>query len=1267
MNNFLVGLAAFVIAVVAALFGIPKFVDWNAYRGVFEEEATRFIGRDVRVGGSVNLKLLPTPYFSFEKVRVADSDTSTGEPFFKAESVTVWLAVAPFLRGAVEASEIELNRPTVRLVLNATGGGNWQTFTGGQSTLPFTPKDVLLQSVRITDGTLSVREASGAERVGMASINGELSTAAIEGPYRFRGAYGEGSSRSELRLGTQTPDPDGAIRFKASHKTLSNNVSIGFDGRITRLDSTPQIDGELTVQAPMMKTKAVAAGPADPPAELKAQLFADTQAFKLSDIALTFEQQNRPQALTGEASGQWANGISITTTLAAIWLDLDQLIGLGESQSPLTALLDQTEILRGLAPATARATGTVTVEQANLGREAVNGVRLAFDSNDGVLKINELKLGLPGGSRADIQGQFAAKSSSFDGVVTIRGASVSRFSTWLSGGAVAISPLHDSVFAVRSRIISGASSLTAREFTAEMGATFVAGELGYGWQGRRQVSVQLSGAQLDLGSIIPTGPASADLDLMMLLGSALPDLDASVKVQVGKVLLPGRVYDDVNADIELKDRRLAINKFRLSGEGGYSVELDGDVRDLSIKPRGTLRGVASADTLEGVAAISQLLHLPDNWMSKSLQQTASLPLRVAGSANFGVSGNEPVIISADGTLGAVRVRASARLAKGYASWQATHGDYNLVLDAADPKTILALIGSGARNPRVDTPPAASAAARSQFRAVASGIVNDGLASLITFDAPDAALSFRGSVGANDKGLRIAGDIAARAADGQQVIQLLPGWRAIDLTGIPIDGVARLDLTGEVTRLQRIAFNIATTSVTGDVTVTPIASDGAVARRRIEGRLDAGDMSVASLFAPLLQRTGKPKVMQTSIWSEEPIDFTRLEGLEGVLEVTAGQMMLDDRIGLDDVKLAVAFSPKLVEVRSIEGNGLGGRWGGAWRLEQIAGGAALSGALRVTGANLEAVWQQAGRPGGANGIFNGVMTLSGRGTTVRSVVNSGSGSGSLDLGDTTISHLSPRGIVDAVDAAMSGPATEFGVVLRQRLLAARETLRMSLSPRVVPFAVADGALRLKPLAVELVDGLVRPTFGLDLSTLDVVSTWVIEAKVRPIGSAANSAPAKTDPSRPAASAAALPAVSFLTYGRLNQLDKATTTLDSETLERELAVRKMERDLQELERIRKLDEDRAREDLARRSANPPTEGTAQPGVALDQPAGFSTVVTPSPVVAPVVAPGTPPVTTEPPAVEVKPQAPAPRPANRPRADTKPSQPIVEQLWKKALGGG
>src|SRR5262249_4604997 len=128
MSNFIIALAVFVITIVGALFAVPYFIDWNGYRGVFEEEATRLLGRDVRVGGAVNLHVLPTPYFRFEKVRIADTSVNLQEPFFRAESLAVKLNIAPLFRGAVEANEIEFQRPVLHLALNDEDGWNWQSF-----------------------------------------------------------------------------------------------------------------------------------------------------------------------------------------------------------------------------------------------------------------------------------------------------------------------------------------------------------------------------------------------------------------------------------------------------------------------------------------------------------------------------------------------------------------------------------------------------------------------------------------------------------------------------------------------------------------------------------------------------------------------------------------------------------------------------------------------------------------------------------------------------------------------------------------------------------------------------------------------------------------------------------------------------------------------------------------------------------------------------------------------------------------------------------
>ena len=114
MNRFLLIIGGLLVGLLAALFVVPVFVDWTRYRGAFEEEATRLLGRDVRVGGKVNLRLLPAPYVRFEKVRISDADATLGEPFFRAEAFTLWLA--PTICSPLDKREGSPDRELLALV-----------------------------------------------------------------------------------------------------------------------------------------------------------------------------------------------------------------------------------------------------------------------------------------------------------------------------------------------------------------------------------------------------------------------------------------------------------------------------------------------------------------------------------------------------------------------------------------------------------------------------------------------------------------------------------------------------------------------------------------------------------------------------------------------------------------------------------------------------------------------------------------------------------------------------------------------------------------------------------------------------------------------------------------------------------------------------------------------------------------------------------------------------------------------------------------------
>ena len=84
MQTTLLGLAiAIILALVAALVA-PLVVDWNRYRTAFENEASRLTGLSVRVTGTIDARILPTPRIKLRNVEIGEAGH---EPRLRAGSL----------------------------------------------------------------------------------------------------------------------------------------------------------------------------------------------------------------------------------------------------------------------------------------------------------------------------------------------------------------------------------------------------------------------------------------------------------------------------------------------------------------------------------------------------------------------------------------------------------------------------------------------------------------------------------------------------------------------------------------------------------------------------------------------------------------------------------------------------------------------------------------------------------------------------------------------------------------------------------------------------------------------------------------------------------------------------------------------------------------------------------------------------------------------------------------------------------------------------
>ena len=607
-------------------------------------------------------------------------------------------------------------------------------------------------------------------------------------------------------------------------------------------------------------------------------------------------------------------------------------------------------------------------------------------------------------------------------------------------------------------------------------------------------------------------------------------------------------------EIELRGGRLRVPQLKVSSDEGFSLELEGDLDNVATRPKGVLRGVIGAESARAIQPLTELLGVPDTFRPGPSRAGTLVPLRLAGSMVLGARTPTSTDLVLDGEVAGGTVKLNARLDGGNGGWRTGPADVTALVEAADSKAVAALLAPGKSQAGGDPTPG-------RLLVKSSGVPAQGLASLVAVDAGDLGFRFRGQLIAAETGNSAAGEIEMRAADATRVAALAGLAPPLRLDGVPIAGSFDIKADGTTMAIDKLALTVGGGLVTGQLSLASVGD-----RRRVEARLDAEELSVAKLLQPLLdQRLATAAVAEAAIsgraspWPDEPFDGATLDAFEGNLRLEAKRLTLADGVGLTDASLDIALAPGKVDVSRIEGACLRGRCSATLRIDKVPAGAELSGSLRVTGAALEAVG--GGAKSGSRGTVGGELKFAGKGSSPRSALSVANGRGTLELGGAKLTALWPGAIAVGADAALKAEPDKLVAALKPALAAALAGGQLSL-PGSLELEIADGRLSIKPFAIHTGEGSAEGAASLDLRSLAFETEWRLGQKPPGPGE------------KPA-----LPAVTVTYRGSLEALGRIEPRIASDALERELAVRRMERDVEELERLRKLDEARRREEAER----------------------------------------------------------------------------------------
>lgn len=1268
MNNALLYLGGLLITALALLFAVPRYVDWNSYRGVFEEEASRILGREVRVGGTVNVRLLPAPYVSFEKLRIADIGDSGGggHSIIRIESFTMWLSVPPLLRGVLEAHRVELRRPVLHLAVDHNGNGNWRTLALSPGGFPFAPKDVALQSVEIDDGAVVISTAARGELARFDAIKGELNAEALDGPFKFTGNVNWGGTPRKLRVATAKLDANGVLRFKAAVDVVGSTNSYVLDGRFSDLKDSPRLEGDLTARLALNTTAtaaAVDAAEADMPAaqppgedadlaldadiaapsapdeatpeaaapatateraagargfELKSKLKGTALGVALSDIAISLDAGAAPQLISGEATFDWADKMRLDVALASRWLDLDQIAKGGPERMPLEAARGYFETLASALPAEADTNARLEFDQLTLGGEPISNVRLAASRSGGPLELKGVRADLPGGVRLELDGILTPTAAvpRLDGSLFASGKSLMRFLAWGLGNPEVARERGDGPFSLDGHFALGDGTLALTDAAFSFAGTPLTGDLKLDLGERRKLALAVEGPRIDAAQIGSGVVSLRSLrDVLFGDGTAAADTgggadgdtghdgggesagfdpagaDLALDLKVAELVDGDRVLNDVDLVVQLERGMLSIPRLKFSTPEGLSVEAEGEAADVPTRPKGTLRGLVSAPNPKAARALLALIGDDDGTQAADLDRLARLaPLRLDGTLKLTGGANNASALAVDGTLGGGRLTAQLRLDGGRSQWRTRPLDIQVTAESPDVAQLVATLFDARFKAEAEEPTPGRAVLK------ATGVPAEGLLALADVTAEGLALGYRGEVRLPAPGeTGFEGDLQIAAEDARVALALAGVATGDGAAQIPIGGSVHVTREGGVLRAEGNALRVGASIVSGHMSLTAEENG----RQIIDASLKANKASFAGLLAPLLGRasglpdlddlaaaapapapqpargkaTAAPEEQEAVavIWPDQAFDLGPLSRLGGKIDIAIGTLAVEPGLSIGNARIEALLSPEAVKVTRFDGDAVGGRLTSTLDLERAPAGIGLKGTLRIDVASTPVPAESASEapegppPPGDAAAF--AVEFSSRALSPAAVVSALTGKGELTVGDATLNGNSPVAVSAVAQAALTGQGPSSGAGLTDALRDSLGQGELRLGKITIPVKISDGALQLERVRIDMKEG--RSTFvtAVELATMKIDSEWQIEPKLDTAFGAS-------------ASRALLPPVTVVYTGKLSQFAELVPAVSAGALERELVVRKMELDVGELERLRKLDEERARKDAERR---------------------------------------------------------------------------------------
>ena len=1047
MQTTLLGLAiALILALVAALIG-PFFIDWNQFRPQFEAEASKVVGAPVRVAGSLDARLLPTPTLRLGSVVIGGPD-DLGR--IRADKLDVEFSLGDLMRGEWRANELTVNGLALDLGLDQQGRVDWPASNGS-----FNFASLAIDRLNLT-GRVALHDAASRSTLELNDIAFSGDVRSLAGALRGDGSFVVDGTRYPFRV-SSGPSPDGkSNRVHLSLDSAERPVSVDLDGLLSFANRAPKFDGTLVLATPPQKK----GEETHTPWRLTTKVKADHAGAQLEQIEASYGAEDRAVKLAGLGDVRFGTAPLLHASLSARQVDADKLFASDTARNdavaqPARLPLALHTLLQELPHAPIRTRIEASTEQIMLGARPLQNVSIALRGDPASWAIDRLDFRAPGTTQISFTSSAATSvPGGSAGVLDIDSQEPDVLLGWLQGR-------NDVVHRTQKplRIVGDVSVAQDRiaidGLNAELDGGTVEGHIALRAprppRGTR-VEAVLKAERLDLDA------ATAFLRTLAGPDAAWPD-EAAISLDIGQARSAGQELKPLVAKFGYGPKTLSLDELKMGTPSGATIEGSGTFDRTDTTGHLTLAASGSA-----LNQITGMLAPVAPAVASRLEQVAAAPgpVKLKLQLDIGKSGarkghadaHAAIDLSAPQISGTATATASPELAavRTFDLTALSRSDVKVEtkLSAARADELLALLGLD--------------------HAVAGG---------------DGAAQFEGSLsGAWHAPLQLSGKLWGAGIDAEaqgtaepwarsptasvnlkvRSVNLAPlfGLKPADPAAQNIRLFTRATLSGNKLALDGIDSVAAGSRLRGRLAVT-LDDDHAV-----DGAIGLDTIDLAPAFALAIGAAGRDPT--------EPLGTGLMTGWHGRVTFEALRGGLAGGGELRPISGAIKSDGQSLTFEQLKGKIGGGEAVATIDVRPDPNGVVVNSRVDFSGVDGAALrYRGLKMPSGRASL---TMTLMSRGRSVAALAGGLSGSGTMTLESASIPGLDPRVFDVAIRASDAGQITDDNK-LRQLIAPVMAAGSLPVKTAQIPFNIRDGRLRIDATTLESTNAHVIISGGYDM--------------------------------------------------------------------------------------------------------------------------------------------------------------------------------------------